>query len=95
MNSNQGGDATVSISPPLAPASWISKTPGVCGGDACIRNTRISVWGLVERRSLGATDTDLLDAIPGLTREELETAWDYYTQQREEIDQAIRENKEA
>jgi uncharacterized protein (DUF433 family) len=23
--------------------SWIRKTPGVCGGNACIRNTRITV----------------------------------------------------
>ena len=27
--------------------SWIKKTPNVCGGDACIRNTRITVYGLV------------------------------------------------
>ncbi len=27
--------------------SWVQKTPGVCGGDACIRNTRITVHGLV------------------------------------------------
>lgn len=25
----------------------IKKTPGVCGGDACIGNTRIPVWSLV------------------------------------------------
>ncbi|WP_445242043.1 DUF433 domain-containing protein [Microcoleus sp. LEGE 07076] len=24
-----------------------SKTPGLCGGDACIGNTRIPVWSLV------------------------------------------------
>ena len=24
--------------------SWIQKTPGVIGGDACIRNTRIAVF---------------------------------------------------
>ena len=28
--------------------SWVQKTPGVCGGDACIRNTRITVRGLAE-----------------------------------------------
>jgi hypothetical protein len=30
--------------------SWVQKTPGVCGGRACIRNTRITVWGLVNFR---------------------------------------------
>src|SRR5437016_4574501 len=29
-----------------ATASWVQKTPGVCGGRACIRNTRITVWRL-------------------------------------------------
>jgi hypothetical protein len=28
--------------------SWVQKTPGVCGGDACMRNTRITVWGLAQ-----------------------------------------------
>src|SRR5207248_5557800 len=75
--------------------SWVQKTPGVCGGDACIRNTRITVWGLVERRNLGASDAEMLDTITGLMREDLEAAWEYYDQHREEIDQAIRENEEA
>ena len=29
-------------------ASWIKKTKGVQGGDACIRDTRHTVAGLVE-----------------------------------------------
>ena len=74
---------------------WVEKTPGVCGGDACIRSTRITVWGLVERRSLGASDAELLDDIHGLTQEDLKVAWEYYDQHREEIEQAIRENEEA
>lgn len=40
--------------------SWIQKTPGICGGDACIRKTRIPVWTLVAARRLGASDADLL-----------------------------------
>jgi uncharacterized protein (DUF433 family) len=80
---------------PSEPSSWISKTPGVCGGDACIRHTRITVWGLVEWRHLGASEAELLDSISGLTREDLEAAWEYYDQHRAEIDQAIRENEEA
>ena len=75
--------------------SWISKTPCVCGGDACIRNTRITVWGLVERRNLGASDAEMLDTITGLMREDLEAAWGYYDQHCQEIDQAIRENEAA
>ncbi len=33
--------------------SGIQKTPGVCGGDACIRETRIPVWVLVNPCGLG------------------------------------------
>jgi uncharacterized protein (DUF433 family) len=36
--------------------SWIQKTPNVCGGDACIRNTRITVHGIVHYRQLGLSD---------------------------------------
>ena len=41
--------------------SGIQKTPGVCGGDACIRQTRISVWVLVNARRLGISEADLLE----------------------------------
>ena len=69
--------------------SWVQKTPGVCGGDACIRNTRITVSGLVNARQLGATDEQLLENIVGLTLDDLLTAWEYYEQNPAEIDEAI------
>ena len=75
--------------------SWVQKTPGVCGGRACIRNTRISVWGLVNSRRLGATDEQILENIVGLTPDDFRAAWDYYRQHPAEIDEDIRENEEA
>jgi uncharacterized protein (DUF433 family) len=75
--------------------TWIQKTPGVCGGAACIRNTRITVWGLVERRQLGASDEQLLDQVQGLTRDDVNLAWEYAAAHPEEIEQAIRENEAA
>lgn len=80
---------------PAQPASWISKTPGVCGGDACIRATRATVWGLVEWRQLGLSDAEILRHVPDLTQDDLKVAWEYHEQHRDEIDQAIRENEEA
>ena len=77
------------------PASWIEKTPGVCGGDACIRRTRITVWGLVEWRNLGLSDAEIMEAVQGLTKADLDVAWEYYAEHPEEIDDAIRENDEA
>jgi uncharacterized protein (DUF433 family) len=75
--------------------SWISKTPGVCGGDACIRTTRHTVAGLVEWKQLGLTDARILEHHPDLTQADLEAAWAYYADHPAEIERAIRENAEA
>jgi len=67
----------------------IKHTPGVCGGNACIRNTRIPVWTLVSLRSQGAKDKELLEDYPSLHQTDLEAAWIYYQQHQDEIDRAI------
>jgi len=76
-------------------ASWISKEPDRCGGDACVRDTRITVWGLVAYRRLGMTDADILKTVQGLTPADLETAWEYAATNPEEIERNIRENEEG
>ncbi len=58
----------------------IQITPGVCGGQARIRNTRISVSTLVAYRQQGAPDEELLANYPSLTAADLGAAWDYYEQ---------------
>jgi uncharacterized protein (DUF433 family) len=73
----------------------IKKTPGVCGGDACIGNTRIPVWVLVGYRRLGSSDSELLKCYPHLTAADLVNAWAYADAYPEEIETAIRENEEA
>jgi type III restriction enzyme len=75
--------------------SWVQKTPGVAGGDACIRTTRVTVHGLVEWKQLGLTDEQILASIPNLTPADLRAAWAYYEQHRDEIDQTIRADREA
>ncbi len=75
--------------------SWISKNPGRCGGDACIRDRRIPVWGVINYRLLGRGWGDILKAYPVLTEADLEVAWDYYQKNKEEIERAIRENEEG
>jgi uncharacterized protein (DUF433 family) len=82
---------------PLSPQgkSWIEKTPEVCDGDACIRDTRHNVWGLVEWRKLGLTDEEILRHFPDLNQADLDVAWDYYQRNPQEIEQAIKENEEA
>lgn len=69
----------------------IKKTPGVCGGHACIRNTRIPVWTLVSLRQQGATEQELLHNYPGLTLGDLTVVWGYYYNHKSEIDLTIAE----
>lgn len=76
-----------------AVASWVSKKPNRCGGEACVRDTRITVWGLVAQRRVVATDAEILQVVPGLTRADLDAAWEYATAHPDEIDRAIQENE--
>ena len=75
--------------------SWIQKTPGVCGGDACIRSTRYTVAGLVQWQRLGLSDARILEHYPHLTEQDLQAAWSYYRQNLEEIDRTIEDDEEA
>jgi uncharacterized protein (DUF433 family) len=70
----------------------ITKTPGVVGGDACIRNMRIPVWSLVKYRQMGANDGKIIEAYPQLTAADLDNAWAYAEAFSTEIAQAIAVN---
>jgi uncharacterized protein (DUF433 family) len=72
----------------------IRKTPGVCGGDACIGNRRIMVWLLVAYRQDGRSVHDIMASFdPPVTLADLEAAWEYYEKYRDEIDDAIWDNE--
>lgn len=66
----------------------VRKTPDVCGGDACIGNTRIMVWLLVAFKKGGMGDEEILANYPTLTPQALAAAWEYYRLHPEEIEQA-------
>jgi uncharacterized protein (DUF433 family) len=73
--------------------TWISKKTGRCGGDACVRDTRITVWGLEAYRRLGMAENEILSAVPGLSSGDLDAAWEYVAKNKTEMEQAICENK--
>lgn len=73
----------------------ITKTPSVCGGDACVANTRLPIWLFVSLRRQGTTDAELLKFYPYLSAADLVNVWAYADAHFEEIEQAIRENEEA
>jgi uncharacterized protein (DUF433 family) len=70
-------------------AKMIQKTPGVCGGYACIRDTRIPVWTIISLLQQGATDQELLIDFEGLTDLDLLIGRKYYQIHQEEIDTVI------
>jgi uncharacterized protein (DUF433 family) len=88
------GGINMSISD-IARSSWIQKSPNVIGGDACIRNTRIAVWMLVNAHNLGIPDEQIRERYdPPLTQADLDVAWNYYEQHRNETETACIENNE-
>jgi uncharacterized protein (DUF433 family) len=65
--------------------AWVQKTANVCGGDACIRETRHTMWGLIELQQLGQSDERILEHYPDLTQTDLDAAWGYYRQYKNEF----------
>jgi uncharacterized protein (DUF433 family) len=74
--------------------STIVRTPYVCGGDARVIRTRISVWVLHRMRQLGISEGDILKSYPTLRAVDLVQAWSYADNHRQEIDEAIQANEE-
>jgi uncharacterized protein (DUF433 family) len=73
----------------------IRKTPNVMGGEACIRDTRIPVWLLVNYRNMGLSEAKLLENYPDLSATDLANAWAYAETFPDEIAIAIRRQDEA
>ncbi|MEG4631484.1 DUF433 domain-containing protein [Microcoleus sp. AR_TQ3_B6] len=72
----------------------MNQTPGVCGGDVCLRNTRFPVWVLENFRPLGINKSRLLDNYATLTATDLANAWACAAAFPDDIEIAIDENDE-
>jgi uncharacterized protein (DUF433 family) len=74
----------------------VEKTPGVCGGRACIAGHRIRVMDIVvwhERR--GLSPEEIVYQYPGLTLADVHAALAYYFDNRQEIEDEFRKDEEA
>jgi uncharacterized protein (DUF433 family) len=74
----------------------ITKTPGVCGGRACIGGHRIRVLDIVvwhEKR--GYSPDEIVDLFPGITLADVYAALAYYFDNREEIEAELRTEVDA
>lgn len=74
----------------------ISKTPGVCGGRACIAGHRIRVMdiALMHERG-GLTPEEIADQYPSITLADVYAALAYYLDHREEIEADIESHRRA
>ncbi len=55
----------------------ISINPNICHGKPCIKGTRIWVSLIVDNLAAGATEEEILDAYPSLTKEDIKAALAY------------------
>lgn len=73
----------------------ITKTPGVCGGRACIAGHRIRVMDIVgwhERR--GYTVAAIVEMFPGISRADIHASLAYYYDHIHEIEDEFRKDDE-
>jgi uncharacterized protein (DUF433 family) len=74
----------------------IAKTPGICGGRACIAGHRIRVADIVVWHELrGYSPDEIVDMFPGISLGDVYASLTYYCDYREEIDEDLRLGGEA
>jgi uncharacterized protein (DUF433 family) len=73
----------------------ITKTPGVCGGRACIAGHRVRVLDIaIWHEQQGLTPDEIVSQIPSITLADVHAALAYYYDHREEIQDEIRLERE-
>ncbi len=63
-----------------SPNPWIKRItvdPGICGGRPCIRGMRIRVIDVLDLLASGLTQDQVLEELPDLEREDIDTALRY------------------
>jgi uncharacterized protein (DUF433 family) len=73
----------------------ITKTPGVCGGRACIAGHRIRVMDVVVWHEMrGYAPDELVAMFPGISLADVHAALAYYFDHRDEIDADFRNDEQ-
>ena len=72
----------------------ISINPRVCGGQACVKKTRIPVHQIVRMLANGDSVNDLLQEYPSLKREDVLACLDYTASLAEDYISPIEDIKE-
>lgn len=73
----------------------IVRTPGICGGSARVRGTRLPVWGIMKAKREGCSDDTIIEMYPALSLCDIAAAMEYADNHSQEIDGEIVENEMA
>lgn len=71
----------------------IVRTPGVCGGQARIDNTRVPVWLLKLHWDAGQDNVEIVETFPTIWWEDIDAAKAYEREHPEEIAEDLRQNQ--
>jgi uncharacterized protein (DUF433 family) len=83
-----GFDYPVSMA---AATERITKTPGICGGRACIAGHRVRVLDVaIWHEQNGWSPDEIVSHVPSITLADVHAALSYYYDRREEIQEEIR-----
>ncbi len=55
----------------------IVSDPAICGGEACVRGTRIQVWVVLSHVAAGDTTEDILRNFPSLEAADIKACFEY------------------
>jgi uncharacterized protein (DUF433 family) len=78
----------------MKPTIHIDITPGICSGRPRIAGTRIRVENVVRWTELGMEPDDIVASYPQLTPADVHAALAYYFDNRDEIENQMREDAE-
>ena len=72
---------------------YITRVPGVCGGQPIIKGTRTPVKTIIGYYKLGLSVEEILEGLPHLTPAQVYEAFSYYYDHQAEIEQDIEESR--
>jgi uncharacterized protein (DUF433 family) len=74
----------------------VTKTPGVCGGKACIAGHRVRVIDIVVGHEMrGYCPDEIVAMFPGISLADVHAALAYYFDNRQEMDDEFKREKEV
>ena len=83
------------VNPKIRRRLLIGTNSLICGGDPVLLGTRISVANIIEKRNLGYDIDQILEDYPHLSRDQVIACFEYYEENKKDIQQILEEEKEV